>query len=71
MSGEEVGHLTALFVSRGAVVDLLLRLVSQVLTLLRDGEDNLLHGAVLSHNLHVSEGVTVKENKDILFLSGL
>ena len=48
---EEVRHFAALFIPLRIVVDTRFRLLRQILTNVWDGENNTLHGSVLSHNL--------------------
>jgi len=50
---EEVRHLAVLVVTLGRHKDAMFRLQRQVLADLRDGKDNLLHGAVAADDLNL------------------
>lgn len=53
-SQEEVVDLAALLVTLGGVVDSQLGLLGEELADVWHGEDNLLHGAIQSHNLYTA-----------------
>ena len=64
---EKVRHLGALVVPLGVGEELKLGLVGEVLADLGDGEDNLLHGSVVTNHLNLSRMTIVKSTQNKSF----